>query len=386
LRARLDLPRKQRSRQRNARSPSLARRLLEIGVPLSPHERKGHMSMSLRKSFCTVAAAAAVLAIATTASAQTCTQDKDCPQGFTCQSTVVNVAEPDCKPGTECVRPDGSATTTVVMSCEPKMCAGDADCGAGMVCYAQTSTACSGGATAPACAPNTPCDAGAPVKMEEMCTTTTRKICAFQWQLPCNADSDCGAGFTCKPNVSGVCSGGGSAGSGGGTGGSAGGGSVPQPPPSDAGAFAPPMCMTTTSYPGYCAPKVTTCTADSDCPANWKCETSPETPVSSGPGTGAPIAPPAPDAGTAPATKTCVSPFAPPTRGGVGEETSDPNTGKGGSAPVDTSPPTPPPASGTATPSKSSGGCSLGAGAGSASLGLVLAAVLGALVARRRRR
>src|SRR5947207_11553625 len=110
--------------------------------------------MSFRKSFLAAAATTVILGAAGAVQAQTCASDKDCPQGFACHAQAVANPEPSCKPGGDCVKPDGSATTTVVMSCEPKSCNADSDCGAGMVCYSQTSTACSGGSTVtpPACA------------------------------------------------------------------------------------------------------------------------------------------------------------------------------------------------------------------------------------------
>ena len=37
------------------------------------------------------------------------------------------------------------------------------------------------------------------------CTTTSQKLCAFKWQVPCSADTDCGEGFVCHPSVSGGC-------------------------------------------------------------------------------------------------------------------------------------------------------------------------------------
>jgi MYXO-CTERM domain-containing protein len=355
--------------------------------------------MSFRKSFC-AAAVMLILGAAGAVRAQTCVEDRDCPQGFACHAETVVPPTVDCKPGAECVQPDASAPM-VVKSCEPKSCSADADCGTGMVCYEQKSTTCSGGAgvAPPACPSDRPCeDAGAPPPKppEEMCTTTTTKMCAFKWQLPCNMDSDCGAGFSCKPMVIGSCSGSsGTAtpGTGGGTSGSAGSGGTSRPapiapPPTDAGAAMPPMCTTMTSYPGYCQPTVTKCTVDADCPANWKCTEAYDTPVASDPppGSGAPL-PPAADAG-APA-KMCTSVFAPPARDTkVEEATPGPtgNPGGGGS----TSFPTPPPSAGGAdagtnhSASKSSG-CAVGAG-GSSSVGVMLIGLLGFAALRRRRR
>jgi MYXO-CTERM domain-containing protein len=367
--------------------------------------------MSFRTSLL-AAAATMILGTSGAVQAQTCASDKDCPQGYACHSENVAVPQPTCKPGTDCMLPDASETTTVVSFCQPKGCSTDADCGTGMVCNSQTSTACSGGSAVapPGCAANQACpDAGPPPKApDEMCTTTTVKACAFKWQLPCNMDSDCGAGFTCKPTVSGSCSGTGSAPGGMTSGGSTGSAGTARPgfaPPGDAGMATPPpppppppTCTTTSSFPGYCQPLATTCTMDSDCPANWKCSQAYDTPVSTTPapaGGAAAIPQPATMDAGAPPPKSCVSAFAPPIYGGKDEAgrpvpgmgTSGGNGGPGGGS----TSPIPPPAdhagadagAGT-TPSKSSG-CAMGAGAGSSGLGLALVALVG-FVARRRRR
>jgi len=375
------------------------------------------MPLSFTRALLGAAFTSLILMAAGPASAQkSCATDADCPQGHACHSyTVANPTEPGCKPGSgaECVRPDASPPpATTVMICEPKTCAADADCGAGMVCHAETSTECSGGTAVatPACPPNQPCDAGAPPpRMDPMCTTRTVKACAFPWQLPCNADSDCGVGFQCKPSVMGMCSG--SAGSGtatpggsSGSGGAAGGGSAPAPgypvpvaPPTDGGTTMPPpppMCTTTTSYPGWCAPRVTTCVVNSDCPANWQCEDARDTPVSSDPGLVPPGgARPAPAAADGGAMKSCVSTLAPPQRGGEvkveagGTATTGNGGGTGGDKP--TVPPSPAAGSDAGTTpaaAKSSSGCAMSAGSGSSGAGLAAALILGLALARRRRR
>lgn len=352
--------------------------------------------MSFKKSFL-AAATTSILAAAGSAQAQTCASDRDCPQGLACNtSTVVVAPEPSCEPNRPCPKPDASATPMTVMTCGPKSCAADADCGAGMVCYEEKTMACSGG-TAVACPSDMPCDAAPPQPPE--CTTTITRVCAFKWQLPCNKDTDCGAGFTCKPTEIGSCSGsagGGSTGSGGGSTGS--GATRPgiAAPPSDAGAAPPPMppppmCMTMTSYPGYCQPTATTCQTDADCPMPWKCAAGAyDTPVMSDPppGSGAPRPPStSPDAG-APPPKMCVSPYGGyggPVRGGK-DETGAPAPGMGGGTTGDTHTPTTPPTQGGAASSKanSAGGCAVGGGAGSG-LGLLLVAAVG-LIRRRRRR
>jgi MYXO-CTERM domain-containing protein len=376
----------------------------------------------LRKSFL-AAAVTLILGAAGTVQAQTCASDKDCPQGYACHSETVVAPTPGCKPGAECPPVDAGAPT-VVSFCQAKSCNTDTDCGAGMVCFSQTVGECSGGTgvAAPACPPNQPCpDAGTPPKPpEDMCTTRTVKACAFKWQLPCNTSADCGAGFTCKPSVVGSCSGsgptpgtGGSSGSGGGSGSTGSGSSgnagapAPQPdpgfapPPTDAGAArpAPPMCMTMETFPGYCAPTVTRCNVDVDCPPNWKCTDSYDTPVASDPapppGSGAPVAPPRMDAGTPP-SKMCTSIYgggvpSRDSKGEVGGPTTGMGTGGGsnggGTAPPAV-PPTPSPSGGAdagTTASPKSSGCNFGGGEGASGAGLLLVALLGLTALRRRR-
>jgi MYXO-CTERM domain-containing protein len=339
--------------------------------------------MSFTKSFLG-AAAALLLTAGGNAFAQTCTSDANCPQGFACHATTVNApTESDCGPGATCpARPDASAPPpTVVMSCAPKTCSVDTDCGADMVCFAQAAVACPGSApAAPPCGPDRKCDAGAPPKPpEESCTMTTTRTCAFKWQLPCNKDLDCGAGFSCKPSVTGSCSGGAGTPS-------SGGASAPSPgiaaPPSDAGA-APPMCTTTTSYPGYCQPTVATCTVDTDCPANWKCVEAPDTAVSD-PAPG--YAPRPADAGARTTVKRCASAFDTPARDSKGE-IATPAPGMGGGTTQgggDAAAPTAPPSAGNSATSKSSG-CSVGSTGGSSGLGLLLGSFLALAIARRRR-
>ena len=338
------------------------------------------------------------------ASADSCSADTDCPQSFACVVVGTSTA-PACK-GTGCPA-DGAAPDPVVYkACEPKACASDADCGTGMVCYEQKTTSCSGsGGSTSGCAANTKCDAGPIITMTaETCTTTTRNVCAFKWQLPCNADSDCGDAFVCQPSVSGGCSTSsrGVSSTSGGTGGGASSGSSSSPPAVDAGA---PECQTTTSFPGACRAQATTCTGDSECPSGWTC-TAIGTPVPVT-GVGAPVSVRGDASAATPAdsadaggstTKICIGPFGAgePTRGGVdvgngGETTTGSgHQGTGGSIP-------PASAGGDATggttggasasPGSSGGGCAVVPirARGSALLMLGLATV-GLVLVRRRSR
>jgi MYXO-CTERM domain-containing protein len=247
--------------------------------------------MTPSKTLLMVATLASPLLLASPAPAQTCATDADCGKGLSCQSS--GLVTKACPAGADCSAPDYAPT--LVMSCQAAPCASDSDCGTGMICHSTTSTTCSGSTGAPVkCDPTTGCESvPTPTPTpEETCTTSTRSLCAYRWQLPCSADADCGDGFTCQPSVMGTCSGGtpvgtgstgtgttgsagtssGSAGSGSsseGTGGAA--GAAPTPGSPDAGVSTAPVCTTTTYYPGSCQPKAKTCAVDADCPSTWKC-------------------------------------------------------------------------------------------------------------------
>ncbi|HET6281939.1 MAG TPA: hypothetical protein VFH73_13275 [Polyangia bacterium] len=371
----------------------------------------------------TTIASALVMGLGGSAAAQTCTTDKDCPQSFTCVDSGVTTTSgtiaPDCPPGSACpkVAPPPS-TPMVIKSCQPKACTADANCGPGMVCHTQSYTECSGGGAAVApCPPNTACDPIPTKPVPTNCVTKTVSACAFKWQLPCNTSADCGDRFTCKPMVTG-CASSSSATTGpaNGSGGSAPPATATAPATSDPPDFAPrkpadadggtapgcPPVMET--FPGYCAPTATTCANDSECPASWKCTEynlpgtastrpapgAPSDSTSSGGGTstGAPTpvsSPPAPvDAGSPMTVRECTSPY-----GGVRGDTA---SGAPGSAvPPQAGSSTPPaPSGGTKgaaeSASSSGGACSLNpTGSTSGAGGLALAALLGLLIARRRK-
>jgi len=225
-----------------------------------------------------------IMAGATAArAAGSCTVTADCPHGFVCETYVV-----DTKPADGCTKdaPCGALeAATTAGACVPATCATSADCGTDMVCHTETTQACSGG-SAGACAPNTKCAPLPPI--ESVCTTHTTSTCTYRWQLPCNADSDCGGAFTCVPATRTSCpsrSGGGATASDGTSGGSgttgAGGSGVSEgagtpPAATKPGSATPPdgdvaECTTTTAFPGTCQPTATTCQADSDCPSAWTC-------------------------------------------------------------------------------------------------------------------
>jgi len=391
--------------------------------------------MTFNRSILVVASLSFAMAGASGAArAADCTKPSDCAKGFTCVilPIAVPVAEPACAKdvdgGCTFIDPTTPApvTTPTAGQCELAPCATENDCGTGMVCYTTTSSECTGGTTTggPACPPNADCK---PIPTTPpVCTETKTSMCAYKWQVPCNKDNDCGAGFTCTPTVSGECSGsagGGTASSGGSVAIDAGaapaGATAPASPPEPVTPVTPPTCTTTTSFPGYCAPKATTCKVDGDCPSLWTCVAEPTAvgvatsggaSTGSGSASSASSAPNEPATGVAPvptptpatpSTMVCVAPayaYTGDRNVGTGSETSTPGgtvptaagTGGTGGTSSGQTPPADPTASNGSSSSAPSAGCAVG-GSGTGSpfgslfgvLGLV--AVLGLALSRRRR-
>lgn len=225
------------------------------------------------------------------AHAQTCEQDSDCSKGFTCAEYVWELpcAAPECQDPEKCPDASTDCGTEVHHECTPADCELDTDCGEDMVCYKQTLTSCSGStAAAVDCPPNEPCpeqtEPAAPPE-EPMCTEEVIQQCTPRYVLPCEQDSDCGAGFTCQASEECSCSG------------SAGGAAPAEPQPVDAGVsdsgggsdFAPAAdggierpapedagssttCECHESELKHCELKPMPCEADTDCPSSFLCK------------------------------------------------------------------------------------------------------------------
>lgn len=371
----------------------------------------------------------AVLLAAPAARAQACATDTDCPGGTTCQSLPTPSAGPTCA-GPDCpVSTDQgiAAPTAPTKACAPAPCSVDADCGGGgRVCQHDKVTVCNGG-TAPACPRDQACDTGAAKPEVATCVERTVSACVYRWQLPCNADADCGDGFTCAPNIISMCSGGTPISGGAADAGSSGSvdsatgrptpvaasGSgvatdLPAPAPSADGGVSPerPMCTTMESFPGYCRAKATTCTTDADCPAAWSCATGAVPPSGSGSGTsGSTGSGSSSDAGkraaaetgaTVPAdlvatVKSCQAPAAFPPRGAYATDTTTGSTAGSKTPPSGT--PTGAGAGngleGERTSSPGNAGCAVGGrlpGSAPLAAAVGLALAVAAVVVRRRRR
>lgn len=298
--------------------------------------------MKLHRAYLTGLAASSALFFAGAALAQAeCT--KTCPSGQQCEwvySDCPPVAP--CEPGANC--PTSDCSSQAVETCvDIPGCKTDADCGSGATCVEQTAQQCSGSAVA--CAPGMEC----PPPEPPTCSDYKYRSCIAK---PCEADADCGEGFTCEATCGGVdptSGGSGSVGTSTGTAGAASGGPaelVAPPstgtggttstdpkvaPPGSAGGSTsadpvPPVPMPTLdggagcTQVKQCVLKPVPCNADSDCATGWKCNVvSASTGGCAGPGTEAPGAPAPntdpgasadagaaiPDPGTLPPMPTC---------------------------------------------------------------------------------
>jgi MYXO-CTERM domain-containing protein len=292
-----------------------------------------------------------------------------------------------------------------------------------MVCYKQTQQNCP---TAPPCANGEKCAEPA----DTTCTTETVSACVPRYLTPCQADADCGVGFTCEEEQECSCSGSvGSAGSGSASAGSASGsgggdassdGGAPTPaapapadggsadpvppegsaPSADGGTPTPPDCTCAPSGTKACNLKIVACSVDQGCPSGWTCGDNPHRVCSSSSdGTTSCSGDPA---------KVCLPPYADLSLGGSGHDIGLDAPGRGetsgsagtGGGNTTTSPPSSNPESpGTAqdgskaatSPSSSTtesdSGCAVGEprGAASGTFGFLALAFAGLVGLRRRR-
>jgi hypothetical protein len=355
----------------------------------------------LRGTLATLVGLGALGAARTAAADPTpCSEDSDCTKGFSCQAigatACAGVACPleTGETDAQACPPTPVCDPQVIKGCMPGPCSMNSDCATGMVCYANSYTNCPAPEPLPSCPPNADC--AEPAFDGGMCTTTTVKSCVPQYDLPCTIDSDCGDGFTCVPDTTTACSGGGSAGSGGV-------GGLPASPPSsppvellDAGTVGvgaidgsspPPSCTTTTGPGSSCQAKTIPCASVTDCPPTWTCvaQAQPVSNVCVGPVSldGGAVSCGAPDPG--PTQMLCQPPYTdlgPASAGGTLSGT--------GSAPLPATASNGATANGgtggsSVAPAGESGGCQVGT-PGSSSRGIPLVALLGLAAMFRRRR
>lgn len=209
-----------------------------------------------------------------------CEQPTDCDEGLSCEvvgATGCACASPSpgdpADGGAPFVPPECDCPEPVEFkACVPGPCESDADCGAGLVC-ATWEEPCLSTRPAVPCSSEDPDCNGAPPPEEE-CTPTTYSVCAPRWILPCEAASDCGAGFACEPVEQCSCSGGGGTpvdpvppeggGSDSGSGGSGDSEGAPY--------YDEPECTCTPSEENWCRPVEVTCSSDADCSDGWACQ------------------------------------------------------------------------------------------------------------------
>jgi hypothetical protein len=193
-----------------------------------------------------------------------CGDGPACAYGYEC--TVVGgsgCSQPACAPGEACPEPE-PCVVTEEMGCTPAHCTADAECAAGMVCHAWEQPC---PVTDCACAPDVPdCGCGTTT-----CEPTHVSMCTPRYLLPCAADADCGAGFTCQEQMTGCATAGSSGGS------EPAPGAAPIPADGSAGAASDPIepapeCSPEPSGVFQCVVKEIACAGAAECPAGWTCE------------------------------------------------------------------------------------------------------------------
>ena len=196
-----------------------------------------------------------------------CSTDADCGDGYMC----VMAPCPACMDGMECPDcvPEGSCTQSYEDDYNYFVyaeCATDADCPSLFLCEEVQSwndTGCD-------CAP---CDPDGGECPECTCgsdepESTTEMRCVFRPE-ECAADSDCDDGFVCFAEE--VCSGGGSIGCACATVICPDGEECPDPEPCECDEEPVEEEESCETVASFCVPDQVTCTADSDCPADWSC-------------------------------------------------------------------------------------------------------------------
>jgi MYXO-CTERM domain-containing protein len=337
------------------------------------------------------------------ASAQSaCGDGPACPENWECKTEAVPcLATPCDREGGDCEPVDCAAEA--YSYCSPLPCTSDSQCDDGMVCYSETREECD---SAP------PCAGGDCPMTEGTCTSVTESGCVPPYVLPCEADADCGVGFTCEAEMDCQCAGSAGGGSSGSSGGSAGGSGAepapdekaaadagagdPAPPADDSGATpdgGAPDCTCQPSDRKSCSVKIVACSVDEGCPAGWTCGDNPSGScwASSDGSSGCTPAEPA---------KICVPPYADVIGGGrgVAEDSGGSGTVTGGVGET----PEPPkgsddgsganadplsPSADDDTGGSDSDGCAIGHTPGSwhATIGFAALALAGLFGARRRR-
>ncbi len=223
-------------------------------------------TMDLKRVITRVGAVAALTLFTLPASAQDhedeCTQDADCADGFTCETVDYGYCEacPAPPPGEEEEpgRPAcGECFEESVNVCSPpppEPCTDDSDCGGEEVCVSYTFETCQSAPIAP-CETGSDCPDPEPVE----CDVESEAYCVPRYFAPCDADADCGGGFTCETIEICECSGSGS--------------TVEPGTDGEEQPVDEPDCTCSDSGEGYCELIEKECTTDADCAGGHTCQT-----------------------------------------------------------------------------------------------------------------
>lgn len=205
-----------------------------------------------------------------------CETDADCGDDMVCVEytdewcTDIDV---ECDENGDCTTYDeeavcGSETYKECSTRHGMDCETDADCGDDLVCVEFTEEWCSGGGEV-VCDETGECTV---IEEETECGSDVYSECAYQYEAPCEADADCGEGFSCVPEEICTCTGGDVAVDTDGA--SDGSGDVdvpPEPAPMPpAGPDADCTCEPTGT--NRCELQEIDCETDADCPAGMICD------------------------------------------------------------------------------------------------------------------
>lgn len=200
-------------------------------------------------------AAGLLVSLSSSAFAQSgdCSTDADCPDSYSCDIIEYDACPP-CVEGEECP-PCETGTSSTCTPPPPQECSADNPCSGDDVCVTYTFESCSGSSTVPVCPPDEDCEPQ-PEPEEPECTSETESYCVPPYLAPCQADADCGGGFTCEDIEICQCSSDGAPG-------------PDEPEPTD-----PPESNCTCEPLGekYCQLIEVECTTDADCAGDLTCQ------------------------------------------------------------------------------------------------------------------
>ena len=221
---------------------------------------------SMKKIAFAIALSSLMLMTGTAYAAGECDTDTDCESYETCE--LVGEASCACPPGDAgCDCPDtGTQEFKECVPEPPPSCDTDADCSEDLLCVTRTYEECSGGGPVGTCTSSpdggTICEDVGTADVSESCETITEGYCVPPYLAPCQADADCGDGFTCEEYEVCECTGGGSTGSGG------------DDDRTDAGEPPEDTGDSCTCEPAgkSCELVETECTSDADCTGDLTCQ------------------------------------------------------------------------------------------------------------------